>query len=357
MKICYFGMYAPAYSRNHILIKGFKENGVEIVECNDRSHFLWGVRYWKLLKKFLLIGGQNCDYIFVGFPGQTDVPLAWLLGKIFHKKVVFDAFYSLYCSYVFDRKYFSKNSWKAKFWWFIDCQSCILADKIILDTNEHIEYFVKTFKIIKEKFSRVFVGTDTEIFYPRKVKSHTDFHVGFHGSYLPLQGVDIIIESARILKNNKDIKFNLLGNGLERKKIEAMVCKYRLKNVQFLNQVPYEELPQFISSSDLCLGGPFGGNIKSRLVIPNKVYEAMACKKPVVVGESAATQELFKDKIHCLFVTQNSPLDLASGILELKNNKLLREKIASGGYNLVVNKFNPKRIVEELVYELNFRLL
>ena len=350
MKICYFGMYAPNYSRNHILIKGFKENGVEIVECNVRSHLVWGFRHLKLVKKFIGIKGWNCDLIFVGFPGQTDVPLAWVLGKIFHKKVVFDAFYSLYCSYVYDRKYFSKNSWKAKLWWFIDWISCVLADKVILDTNEHIKYFVKTFGIKKEKFSRVFVGTDTDIFFPRKTQSRQGFSVGFHGSYLPLQGVDIIIETAKLLP---EVIFRLLGNGLERKNIEILVHKHQLKNVQFLEQIPYGELAHFISSSDIYLGGPFGGNIKSRLVIPNKVYEAMACKKPVIIGESAATQELFKDKIHCLFITQNNPIDLARGILELKNNNLLREKIAAEGYNLVINNFNPKRIVDNLIHELN----
>ena len=194
------------------------------------------------------------------------------------------------------------------------------------------------------------MGTDTDIFFPRKTQSRQGFSVGFHGSYLPLQGVDIIIETAKLLP---EVIFRLLGNGLERKNIEILVHKHQLKNVQFLEQIPYGELAHFISSSDIYLGGPFGGNIKSRLVIPNKIYEAMACKKPVIIGESAATQELFKDKIHCLFITQNNPIDLARGILELKNNNLLREKIASGGYNLVVNKFNPKRIVANLIHELN----
>lgn len=350
MKICYFGMYAPTYSRNHILIKGFKQNAVEVLECNDRGNFIWGFRYWKLLNKFILLNCKSCDLIFVGFPGQTDVPLAWILGKIFHKKVVFDAFYSLYCSYVYDRKYFSKNSLKARFWWFIDWISCVLADRVILDTNEHIKYFVKAFGVRKEKFIRVFVGTDTDVFFPRKVKRHKDFQVGFHGSYLPLQGVDIIVETAKLLKNHKDIKFNLLGNGLERKNAEELIKKYKLVNIKLFNFVPYEKLPKFISSNDIYLGGPFGNNLKSKLVIPNKVYEAMATKKATIVGDSPAIRELFKDKIHCYFVQQGNPKILASAILKLKDDILFREKIAEGGYNLVVKTLTPKKIC----YELNF---
>lgn len=351
MKICYFGMYAANYSRNHILIKGLRQNDVTVIECNVRRHFVWGFRYYHLVKKFLQVG-KEADIIFVGFPGQTDVPLAWLLGKIFHKKVVFDAFISLYNSMVYDRKYFGKNSIRAKIWWFIDWQSCILADKIILDTNEHIEYFVKTFKIIKEKFSRVFVGTDTEIFYPRKVKSHTDFQIGFHGSYLPLQGVDIIIESARILKNNKDIKFNLLGDGLDRKKIELLINKYHLNNIRLLDPVPYESLSNFISSNDIYLGGHYGVNEKSGLVIANKVFESLASGVATIIGESPATRELFTDGKNCIFVRQEDPKDLAEAILKLKKNISLREKIANGGYNLIINRLTPRRVVDDLIYEL-----
>lgn len=354
MKICFFGMYAFNYSRNKILLKGFRQNGVEIIECNNRSHFLWGFRYWKLLRKFIEVKGWECDIIFVGFPGQTDVPLAWVIGKIFHKKIVFDAFISLYNSMVFDRKNFGRSSIRARFWWFIDWLSCVLPNHIILDTNEHIKYFVKTFKIKKEKFSRVFVGTDTDIFFPQSLKRHQNFVVGFHGSYLPLQGVDIIVKAARFLKNYKDIKFNLLGNGLERKKIEALIKKYQLSNTQLFDPVPYEKLPEFISSSDIYLGGPFGDNLKSKLVIPNKVYEAMATKIAIIVGNSEATRELFKNQVHCLLVKQGDAKSLARAILKLKRDILLREKIAVGGYNLMVNSLTPERIVDNIIYELNF---
>lgn len=353
MTICFFGMYAPRYSRNWVLLKGFRQNGVEIIKCNDRSHFLWGFRYWKLLRKFIEVKGWNCDVIFVGFPGQTDVPLAWILGKIFHKAIVFDAFISIYNSLVFDRKNFSEKSWKARLWWFVDWLSCFLADRVILDTNEHIKYFVKTFKIKQEKFIRVFVGTDTDVFRPRRSEMHRNFLVGFHGSYLPLQGIGIIIEAARSLQKRKDIKFSLLGDGIERKKIEEMIGKYHLTNVQLLDPILYEKLPGFISANDIYLGGPFGNNSKSKMVIPNKVYEAMAMGKPVIIGSSPATKELFSDQVHCLLVEQNNPKQLVRAVLALQRNKELRVKIASGGYNLVISQLTPRLLAEGLAYELD----
>lgn len=351
MTICFFGMYASNYPRNKTLIKGLKQNGVQIIECNVRSHFLTGLRYYYLSKKFLK-EGKEADIIFVGFPGQTDVPLAWLLGKIFRKPVIFDAFFSLYNSLVFDRKNFEQKDWRARFWWFVDWLSCVLADKVVLDTNEHINYFVKTFGIKREKFIRVFVGTDTDIFYPRKLLKHKNFLVGFHGSYLPLQGVDIIVESARLLQNHKDILFRLLGNGLERKRIENLINKYKLPNIRLLDPVPYGNLPSFISSNDIYLGGHFGSNPKSGLVVANKVFEATATRTTTIVGDSNATRELFKNDINCLLVKQGDPKNLATAILKLKENPVLREKIAIAGYNLIIEKLTPKFIVKELLQSL-----
>lgn len=353
MKILYFGMFAQKYSRNRILIKGFRSNGVEVGECNDRSHFIWGLRYLKLLKKFIQMKGYLYDIIFVGFPGQTDVPLAWFLGKVFHKKVVFDAFISLYNSMVFDRKYFEEKSFKASFWKFVDWLSCFLADKIVLDTNEHIKYFIGTFNINKKKFIKVPVGTDTEVFYPRKKNAHKGFRVGFHGSYLPLQGVNIIVGAAEQLSSCKDIDFCLLGNGLERRNIELMIAKIRLSNIKLYDPVPYEDLPKFISTCDIYLGGPFGDNSKSKMVVPNKVYEAMATKTATIVGESMATREFFKDETHCLFVKQGDPKSLSRAILLLKQNRLLRDKISLGGYNLVSTSLTAKEIGRQLIMSLS----
>lgn len=349
MKVLFFGMYSPKYSRNHILIKGLKLNGVEVVECNDRSSFIWGFRYLKLLIKYISVKGWNSDIVFVGFPGQTDVPLAWILSKIFHQKLIFDAFISIYNTRVFDRKYIEENSVRAKGYWFIDWVSCYLADKVILDTNAHIDYFVRTFHLHKEKFIRIFVGTDPDLFYPKKMKKHKGFVVGFHGSYLPLQGVPVILDAAKTLGSYDDIRFQLLGDGIERKKCERIVKEHKIRNVSFIDKVPYEKLADFISSCDIYLGGPFGSNAKSKLVIPNKVYEAIACKKAVIVGRSVAMDELFSEEKNCAMVNQDSHDDLAAKILYLKGHKAIRDKLAMSGFRLFISKLTPILLTKSLV--------
>ena len=128
-----------------------------------------------------------------------------------------------------------------------------------------------------------------------------------------------------------------------------MVKDQKLNNVEFLKEVPYEQLPNFIAGTDLYLGGPFARSLKSGLVIPNKVFESMAMKKAVIVGNCAASRELFTDGVHCRMVEQGGPEALAKAIMELKQDDLMREKIAAGGYNLVTGMLTPKKLGAKLL--------
>lgn len=348
MMICYFGMYSADYTRNRILIKGLRENGVGIIECNERRHLLWGLRYYYLLKNYFGNGCQKADVIFVGFPGQTDVPIAWVLAKLFRKRLIFDAFISIYNTQVYDRKYVAENSFKAKLFFFIDWLSCLLADRVILDTNTHIDYFVKTFGIPREKFLRVFVGTDTNVIRPMPMKTHKNFVVGFHGYYLPLQGVPIILEAAKLIKD-KSIVFHLLGSGVEYAKCRDLADSLHLNNTEFFGKIPYEELAGFISNADIYLGGHFSNSLKAGLVIPNKVFEAIAAGKPVIVGESVAMKELFKHGVNCWMVKRGDPQSLTKAITYLKKNPIIRENIAKSGYKLLRSQLSAKKVAHELL--------
>jgi len=164
MTICYFGNFDLNYARNRVIIKGLKENDVRVLVCHSGSRGI--KKYWKLFKEHRKIANKY-DILIVGFAGRTRsmVIFAKLISR---KPIIWDAFYSIYDSWVFDRKLVNPKSLKAKYYWFLDWLACKLADKILLDTNEHIKYFVKEFKIKKDKFIKVLIGTDDSIFYPRK---------------------------------------------------------------------------------------------------------------------------------------------------------------------------------------------
>ncbi|MBT4277897.1 glycosyltransferase [Candidatus Falkowbacteria bacterium] len=341
MTVCYFGFYNREYSRNRILIKGLKQNNVKVIECQTR---LKGIaKYFDLIKKHRCIK-KEYDVMIVGFPGYQAVVLARFLTR---KKIIFDAFTSLYDSLILDRKESNKVSAKAFYYWLIDFVSCKLANKILLDTYSHIDYFIKTFKLKRNKFERILVGSDDEIIKPKKVvNSHNKFLVHFHGKFIPLQGVEKIVKAAKLLEKY-DVEFNIIGKGQTYKKIRKLAQDLSVNNINFIDYVPYEKLSEYMSKADVCLG-IFGNTDKAKRVIPNKLYEALASGCPVITMETLAAKEILENKKNVLFCKNNSSGDLANKILELKNNNDLRDKVATNGYNLFKNNFTPKILGRKL---------
>lgn len=344
MNICYFGSYNPSYARNRVLLKGLKQNNIEVSEVSERA----SLKYPKLFLKSLEFRRQDCT--IVGFPGQE---VMFWLGRFLKRPIIFDAFTSHYGGYILDRRYFDGKSLRAKCYRYLDKKSCDLADVVLLDTQAHIDFFVREFGLPPSKFKRVFVGTDPDIFFPagKEGQPNRNFTVHFHGNYIPLQGVEYIIRAADLLKNENTV-FNLIGRGQTYKSVRERADMLRLQNINFLEPVAYEKLPGFINQADICLG-VFGNTTKTDLVIPNKVYEAIACQKAVITADTPAIKELFTDRENILLVRKADPRDLAEKILFLKNNTERKQRIAAGAYLLFREQLTPKKLGIELIKVIN----
>ena len=225
----------------------------------------------------------------------------------------------------------------------------VLADLILLDTQAQIDYFVNTYKINKEKFVRIFVGANNKIYFPQKNKKEVNkFIVHWHGFIVPFYAVKIIIQAAEILKNNSDILFKIVTrNNKQAQKVKKLAKELNLQNIKFYKEKTFAGLAKFINLADICLG-IFGNNTKAKIVIPNKIYEAIACFKPVITANHNAIKELFIHKENIFLVKPENVQDLANAILELKNNKELKNKIATNSYKLYEQNLTPKRIGLEL---------
>ena len=329
VKICFFGIYDSKYSRNRVLMRGLRENGVEIIECNSR---LIGVKkYFDLIKKHRKISGEY-DVMLVAFPGYQAMILAKFLIR---KPIIFDSFFSIYNSAVEDRKTRRKFSLRGVYYWFLDWLSCTLANDVLLDTEANIDYFVKKFRIKKGKFIRVFVGTDSSIFYPREVVKNEKFLVHFHGTFIPLQGTEYIIKAVDLLRD-EDIEFQVIGTGQEYCRVRKIADNLGLKNINWIDRVDYEELPRHISKADACLG-IFGDTSKADLVIPNKVFEDLACRRPIITASTRAIKELLTDRENVILCNRADSSDLAKKILLIKNDESLRSIVAQAGYELFRN--------------------
>jgi len=351
MKVCYFGIYNPEYSRNRILIKGLKQNDVEVIEC--RTDCTGIKKYFDLIKKHWRIR-HDYDILIAGFPGNHSAVLAKLLTR---KPVVFDAYLSFYNALIFDRKESSPKSLRALRYWLVDFLPSQFADRVLLDTQEHINYFVKTFKAKRRKFIRVFIGADDDVFVPSSDNNNnnSDFIVGFHGMFVPTQGAEYIVKAAEILKGHQDIKFDFVGSGKDYDKTVKLAQELKLDNVKFYGRVDFREVPKYVAGFDIVLGN-FGDTDKTTRVIANKTYETLAMSKPHLSADVPAMREFFTDRQDILFCQTANPQDLAEKILILKNDKELMKKIAEGGYKIFKERATPKVVAGQLLADLSKKI-
>jgi len=343
MKVCYFGSYDKEYPRNRILIKGLRQNNIDVIECQDSSKSL--IRYVRLLWKYSRVR-ENYEAIIIGAADHSTVPFAKILSP--KKKIIFDVFISFYDTAVFDRKLVRKDTLKAKYYYFLDWVSCELPDIVITDTLQHAKYFSKEFGIPFRKIKVIYIGADEYLFYPRDVgrRDNNRFLVEFHGTFVPLQGIQYIVEAAKILER-ENIIFKIIGKGQTYQDVLKLAKKLNVKNARFLGWVDYESIPNYISEADVCLG-IFGDTEKAKRVIPNKAFEALAMKKPLITGNSPAAKEVFTHKKNVVLCKMGDSESLAEAILTLRDDEKLRSKIASDGFNLFKNKFTSKKLGERL---------
>lgn len=348
-RILFFGIFDLGYSRTKVLAEGFRQNGYEVIFCrvDPRSFGAWQ-KYRMLYAQGREFRYQKFDHVLVCFPSRV---LALVLARLlFGQLIIFDAFLSAYDSNVFDRNVYSVWSLRAVRDYASDWVSCRLAWKILLDTNEHINYFVSTFGVRKGKCIRVFVGADEKIFSPRKVIPTGKFSVHFHGIYTPLQGVSYIIEAANLLKN-QPIRFKIIGWGTETDQVRERAQRLGLSNIEFINSVPLEELPSHIASADVCLG-IFGYTPKTARVIPNKVYECMNMGKPIITADTPAIRELPGGRPPLFLVQRANPTALAKAIVALMNDPVRCARLGGDAASYFKTHLTARTIVADLLTHL-----
>jgi len=384
MRVLYFGTYSvgEGYPRNSVIIRGLRENGVDVVECHadlwrGAKDKLAGAKsiagiariaprfittYLSLIRQFR--NAPDCDLIIVGYTGQLDIFLAKVLNRRRNKPLVLDAFISLYDTIVKDRGLTKPGTVKANLLWWLDKKACSLADLVLLDTKAHIDYFVQEFGLPKSRFARVFVGGDEVVTRsgpdngePERLEgSEKKFNVLYFGTYIPLHGIEYIVKAAKIVAVDRDIRFTLVGTGQLLKTTQRLAADLGCKNIEFVGRWSSSaELAAYIRQADVCLG-VFGTTRKASRVIPCKIYDCMAFGKPIITADTPAAQELLSNNETALLVDRGSPEAIAEALGRLKHDSTLSRTIGSNAKKVYNERCVPEAIGRELIADLPFSL-
>lgn len=298
------------YIRNTQELRLIKEvaNGVEIVCSQKKNYFIRILDVWRKITKRKV---KENDIVFVGFEPQFVVPfVGWKFRK---KTLIIDFFISVYDTLICDRKIFKYGGLIAKFSHWMDVKTIQRAEHVISDTKAHAEYFEKEFGLEIYKNETIYLEADESIYYPRQQNKPEElknkYVVLYFGSVLPLQGIEVVLDAVRELKDDNDIYFDIIGP------IPDKYNKPIQINVGYTNWVSQQELAERIANADLCLAGHFSGIIdKSWRTIPGKAYIYEKMGKKMILGDGCANHELYIEDENHIFVKMGNYIELADKV-------------------------------------------
>jgi len=194
------------------------------------------------------------------------------------------------------------------------------SEKLLKKHNKKLKTVVVSNGVDLKKFKKISIKN----FIKKYGISKKDIRILFVGRLHPEKNVETLIKAMqRIVKENKNVKLDIVGAGHLREKLENLTKKLQFEeNVKFYGKISNKELIEAYNICDIfCL--PSIAELEGMVVL-----EAMACGKPLVIANSKNSASPFFVKNNgMLFKTKDSK-DLAKKLLILIKDDKLRKKMA-----------------------------
>lgn len=176
-----------------------------------------------------------------------------------------------------------------------------------------------------------------------------EFLVTFAGNIGKAQSVETIIEAANLAKENKNIKWIILGDGSEFSNISTLVEDYNLyENVKLLGRKPVSEMPKYFSKSDALIVTLKDIDIL-RITLPAKVQSYMASGKPIVGAISGEGNKVIEESKCGVTAQAEDANGLYESVMKLYNmTKEERQDMGINGKIYFEKNFKRDMLLDKL---------
>jgi len=268
--------------------------------------------------------------------------------------VVFDPLISSYDKKVFEKEQIPEGSAAASKLQAWESKLMSRFDIVVADTQCHADFYADCFQVPRERLKVIPVGAEEGLFQTQLFSPLSgSVNVLFYGSFIGLQGPEIIAQAATLLPS---VHWTLLGHGPLLAECQS-ICGSQ-PNVTFLPWVPYETLPAAIGKAHILLG-VFGSSAKAGRVIPNKVYQALACGRVVVTQPSKSYPSDLRNGAMAdtglLWVPAGNPQALADAVRQLAQQPEQLAALGMAARNSYEQHFSGqavRRAVDEVLKSL-----
>jgi glycosyltransferase involved in cell wall biosynthesis len=202
-------------------------------------------------------------------------------------------------------------------------------------------------------------GVDTRLIQPRPPDQLLKDSLRLDGKKLVLyagthsyaNALEHVLSAAVLLTGDRDIHFLFIGDGSEKIHLVRLAQDLRLRNVTFLDPVPFRELSRFMSVAACGLvtlrDTPLFEGAR-----PSKMLTVMASAKPVIFAGKGECARLVEEARAGIVVPPDQPQALAEAVHSVVHDPVLGEQLGHSGRSYVEQKFDWSTLVKSWLRDL-----
>jgi glycosyltransferase involved in cell wall biosynthesis len=226
-----------------------------------------------------------------------------------------------------------------RFLYWLERRACASAATVVALTPAIADDIVRRGLAPAERVTCIPNGADLRLFAPgeRDNPFRRQFGWGdrivamYSGAHGRANDLGQLLNAAEALRDRTDIVIALVGDGQQRRALEAEARRRALPNVVFCGPQPKERMAECVNAADIGLA-VLQRNPTFRTVYPNKIFDYMACARPIVLAIDGSARELVCDRSRSgVFAEPGDGRAIADAIRRLADEPELRRELGANG--------------------------
>ena len=217
------------------------------------------------------------------------------------------------------------------------------VEMVLAITPRHLRYVIEM-GAPESKVNLLLLPIDTTLFRPSVDCSairqkwglaEKDKIIVFVGVLYEFSGLDgFIRELPRILQRIPETKLLIVGDGVQRQKLESIVAELGLQEKVIITGLePYQTLPQYMNVATVCIN-PFLTAEETVDFFPGKIIQYIACGKATVATPLRGITSLLPDESNRVVYASNAE-EMAAKVIWLLESAESRQRLELAGLNYI----------------------
>jgi glycosyltransferase involved in cell wall biosynthesis len=169
------------------------------------------------------------------------------------------------------------------------------------------------------------------------------FLAGYIGTTGLAHGLTTLLDAAERLRGRPQIHLLILGEGAERRKLEAAARERGLAHVHFGDNVPHAEIPSYLAALDVSIVH-LRPDPLFRTVIPSKIFESMAMGVPILMGVEGESAEIVAECGAGVCIPSGDAEAMAAALTRMAGDPAGRRALGEQGREAVRARYSRRSL-------------